>query len=180
MANYIVTNCINSGETQVVFTTKGQLSPGQVVYLNSESIIGCYTVIEETVQDTTIQINGQFQSCVECFSTLNFVFEIKNCKSENSSYFLPIDYNFSINGVYGVNTGKGIDCFQFLNITQNQTSESPIPTPTSEYETCNKCLFDAAIESRNNNPNYQQMFIDAKNNYSSTINNRGNQQPAAS
>jgi hypothetical protein len=170
MANYIVENCVNPSDTLVASSVKGGIIPGSVVRLDSENAVGCYTVIEETIEPTGINITGVWDSCLQCFNNNQFVFEIRYCNSDTSVFRLPIDYGFQINVFYGVITQEGTQCFEFLGVTQNQTSNTETPTPTNEFDGCNRCLFEGAVAVRNNNANYQQLYENTRQNYTNIIN----------
>jgi hypothetical protein len=170
MATYIVTNCVNSNETLIVDYKIGGLSPGQTVYVSTENYTGCYSIQEETAQLATVSVDMFYGNCLECFLAQQFVFEIRNCNSDTSVFTLPNDYGFQINVFYGVITEKETQCFEFLGVTQNQTSGKEAPTPTNEFDGCNRCLFEGAVAVRNSSANYQQLNEITRQNYTNIIN----------
>lgn len=187
MPNYSVRNCLNQNDIQVVFLSKGELTPGQVILgldLGNQKPLGCYTVILETQDVQTIGYDGSYSTCLDCYQQNSFLLQFDNCKTISEPWYISSnDFQTlpTLNKIYYMSLDGGNNlCYQFVGLVES----GPISTVTSdivEYNQCEDCVvkptFGELYSERVNDSNYTQKTNDFKNNYSNFINEREGQQP---
>jgi hypothetical protein len=144
MANWIIQNCLDPTDTKIVNDRKNILQIGSVLPAGTPGpigeITGCYSAVEETVQDQNYQIFGDSLDCVDCLDKNNFKLIFRNCLTEIDYYVSPTGFETLpiVGKVFSGSISEIEGCYEFIGLTSEDLEISSSQL-VSEYNNCVEC-----------------------------------------